>query len=87
MFAERLTASLTLTITGTSYTCSTRSLKKFDLELLPWGFRGSAEFWNSLRVERERGHPLLELHGQDLISMQIGLRRGPSSRSRRRAGA
>lgn len=44
VFQDRLTLSLTLTISGTAHTIPGGNIKGFELDLTSWGFSGSASF-------------------------------------------
>jgi hypothetical protein len=75
MFLDRVKATLTLTILGTAYTCVAGSLKKFDLELLPWGYRGTAEFWVICVSSASEDTLFAAFVKQDLISVEVSLAR------------
>lgn len=43
-FVDRLTATLELTIGGETFSIKAGDLKRFELDIAPWGFEGSASF-------------------------------------------
>ena len=74
-FFDRIKASLKLTISGTDYTCVAGSLKKFDLEMKPWGYEGFAEFWVVCVSSPSEDTLFASFVKDDLVSVEISLAR------------
>ncbi len=75
MFFDRLKATLTLTITGTSFTIPAGARKKFQLDVQPWGFSGSAEWWFVCVSAPTEDTLFTPFVAKDLVTMEISLAR------------
>ncbi len=75
MFFDRLKGTLTLTIAGTSFTVAAGNLKKFTIELTPWGFRGSAEWWFVAVASQSEDELFAKFVGKDLAAVELSLAR------------
>jgi hypothetical protein len=75
MFFDRIKATVTLTIKGTAFTVPAGALKKFEIEILPWGFRGSAEWWFVCVSDPTEDTLFTPFVAKDLVEMEISLAR------------
>ncbi len=75
MFFDRLDATLELTISGSTTTIAAGNLKKFDLELTPWGYLGSAEWWIVCVSSASEDTLFATFIEKDIISVQLSLAR------------
>ncbi|MFT3765635.1 MAG: hypothetical protein QM820_08985 [Minicystis sp.] len=75
MFFERLKGTLKLTIAGTTTTVPAGNLKRFEIELTPWGYRGFAEWWFICVSSPSEDTLFTSFVGKDLISVELSLAR------------
>jgi hypothetical protein len=74
-FRDRLEVKLDLTISGTTHSIAGGDVKKFEIEILPYGFSGRAEFWfvaNTSQSEDKLFSPFVK---DDLIDVSLTLKR------------
>lgn len=75
MFFERLKATLKLTIAGAVTTVPAGNLKRFEIEMTPWGYRGSAEFWIICVSSPSEDTLFAKFVGKDPVSVEVSLAR------------
>jgi hypothetical protein len=75
MFFDRLEATLELTIAGNVTKVAAGNVKKFTLELTPWGYSGSAEWWSTSVANASEDKLFAKFVEKDLISVKLSLAR------------
>jgi len=75
MFFDRLEATLELTIAGSATKIAAGNLKKFELELTPWGYSGSAEWWITCVASASEDKLFAKFVEKDIISVKLSLTR------------
>jgi hypothetical protein len=75
MFFDKLEATLELTIAGVTTKITAGNLKKFDIELTPWGYSGFAEFWIICVTQPTEDELFVKFVEKDIISVKLSLAR------------
>ena len=75
MFNDRLKATLTLTISGTSFSITAGAIKKLEIEMTPWGFSGTAEWWFVCVSSPSEDTLFSSFAGKDLCTMELSVAR------------
>jgi hypothetical protein len=75
MFFDRLEATLELTIKGAATTIAAGDLKKFELELTPWGYVGYAEWWVISIANQSEDKLFAKFVEKDIISVKLSVAR------------
>lgn len=73
MFLDRLKATIRLTIAGTTFSVTAGNLKRFELELSPWGFRGHAEWWFVCGSSQSEDELFAKFVEKDLAAVEVSL--------------